>query len=683
MKLKQPLRRLLSLLLLTTSLLSAIPLSAETFTVGPLTYETFSGVVIVNKCDQKVSGELIIPESVEYDGKTYSVTKIGRHAFSDCSGLTSVTLPNSLLSIGDYAFYGCSGLTSMTIPNKVAFIEDCAFQGCRGLTSVTIPSKVTSIGHYAFQGCSGLTSVTIPSKVKSIGSFAFESCSGLTSVTIPSKVKSIGVCAFDNCINLMNIQVESDNLNYCSIDGVLFNYDKSKIVAFPGGRTGEYQIPNSVMTIEDHAFNTCYRLTLVTIPNSVTTIGNNAFFNCSGLTSVTIPNSVTSIGWGAFAYCRGLTSVTISSSVTSIGEDAFMGCSGLMNIQVESGNRNYCSVDGVLFDYDKSKIVAFPGGKIGEYQIPNTVTAISSNSFYACNGLTIVTIPSSVTSIGSSAFYACSSLTSVTIPSSVTTIGGWAFSRCSNLTNIYVESGNQNYCSIDGVLFNSDKSELVTFPAGRTGEYQIPSSVTNIGSSAFYACSSLTSITLPSSVTTIDYGAFDYCENLKSIYLFGGKSTDELPVEAVYTFYDNGYNHDNAVYLVGEITTMQTTAVFDVQKIGLVESFDFEYVDATGVTVKETVNQSGRVSLGNLPAGSTLTLKVTVHMANGEAYKYNSEIKTKDAEDQSAIEVVEVEEATGFDVYTLSGVCVRRNATDLSGLRPGIYIANGRKHIVR
>ncbi len=189
-------------------------------------------------------------------------------------------------------------------------------------------------------------------------------------------------------------------------------------------------------------------------------------------------------------------------------------------------------------------------------------------------------------------------------------------------------------------------------------------------------------MTIPSSVTNIGDYAFAECENLKSIYLFS-KSAERLPVESVYTFYDNGYHYDNAVYLVGEISTTQNTAEFDMQKVGEVESFEFEYTDAAGAVVKETAGQSGHVSLGNLPAGSITTLKFTMHMANGEAYEYYSEVTTKDADDQSAIEVVEVEGTAGFDVYTTSGECIRRNATDLSGLRPGIYIANGRKHIVR
>ena len=124
------------------------------------------------------SGDVTIPKSVSYGGKTYSVTTIGYAAFLECSGLTSITIPNSVTSIGDYAFSSCSGLTSVTIPNSVRTIGSYAFEGCSGLTSVTIPNSVTSIGQSAFSNCSGLKSVTIPNSVTSIGSCAFFGCSG-------------------------------------------------------------------------------------------------------------------------------------------------------------------------------------------------------------------------------------------------------------------------------------------------------------------------------------------------------------------------------------------------------------------------------------------------------------------------------------------------------------------------
>ncbi len=208
-----------------------------------------------------------IPAAVTYSGTTYSVASIGYNAFSGCSSLTSVTIPNRVRSIGDGAFGNCSGLTSVTIPNSVTSIGNYAFYGCSGLTSVTIPNSVRSIGDGAFKGCSSSTSVTIGNSVTSIGWYAFEGCSSLTSVTIGNSVTSIGSAAFLDCSGL----------------------------------------------------------TSVTIGNSVESIGGSAFYNCSSLTSVTIPNSVTSIGWYAFEGCSSLTSVTLEAETppTFTGSSTF------------------------------------------------------------------------------------------------------------------------------------------------------------------------------------------------------------------------------------------------------------------------------------------------------------------------------------------------------------------------
>ena len=334
-----------------------------------------------------------IPASVTYSGTTYSVTSIGEDAFSPCSSLTSVTIPNSVTSIGFQAFSYCDGLTSLTIGNSVTSIGEAAFFDCRSLTSVTIPNSVTSIGGGAFEFCSGLTSVTIPNSVTSIGDDAFRSCRGLTSVTIPNSVTSIGYEVFYGCSSLTSVI-----------------------------------IPNSVTSIGYRAFSECTGLTSVTIPNSVTSIGNYAFSECTGLTSVTIGNSVTSIGQYAFSECTGLTSVSIGNSVTSIGQYAFSECTGLTSVTIPN------SVTSIGES-------AFSGcSDLTSVTIGNSVTSIGGSAFRGCSSLTSVTIGNSVESIENSAFYGCSSLTSVTIPNSVTSIGGWAFYGCSSLTSVTLEA---------------------------------------------------------------------------------------------------------------------------------------------------------------------------------------------------------------------------------------------------
>jgi hypothetical protein len=231
-------------------------------------------------------GEVFVGKDITlFDELKYftGLSEISSRAFTGCSSLISVTIPNSVTSIGEFAFYKCSGLTSITIPNSVTSIGNYAFRYCSGLTSVTIPNSVTSIGQSAFYGCSGLTSITIPNSVTSIGGGAFSGCSGLTSVTIPNSVTSIGNYAFSSCSGLTSIVVESGNNKYDSRNNCNAIIETSSNKLIVGCK---YTLIPNVTSIGGYAFSGCSGLTSITIPYSVTSIEENAFWNCSGLTYI-------------------------------------------------------------------------------------------------------------------------------------------------------------------------------------------------------------------------------------------------------------------------------------------------------------------------------------------------------------------------------------------------------------
>ncbi len=313
------------------------------------------------------------------------VKSIGDGAFWRCGSLQSIVIPDSVQSIGYEAFYDCESLQSVTIPDSLESIGYKAFYNCRSL-QYNVYDNAKYLGnasnpylYLADAVNSDITSCEINSNTKIIVSGAFWDCDSLQSVTIPDSVQSIGDGAFDSCYSLQSITVDSNNKNYSSLDGNLYNKDKTILLQYATGKAAKsFIIPDSVKSIGNGVFEHCRSLQSIEIPDSVRSIGDYTFYNCKSLTSVTIGNSVQSIGDYAFSYCIKLTSIEIPNSVQSIGDYAF----------------------------------------------------------YECNSLQSITIGNSVQSIGNGVFEHCRSLQSITIGNGVKSIGDFTFSDCHSLQSI-------------------------------------------------------------------------------------------------------------------------------------------------------------------------------------------------------------------------------------------------------
>ncbi len=340
-------------------------------TVTEIGYQTFKGCTSLKNVS--------IPDSV---------TEIAAEAFAGCTAITEIKLPDSVKAVGYFAFGNCESLTDVNIPNGVELIDENTFEGCTSLENIELPDSVTEISAQAFFGCKNLKSMEIPDSVTELGYQIFGECERLESITIPAGVENIGMYAFGGCLNLKEINVDGENEKYKSIDGVLFSKNETELISYPGGRDGEYSIPDSVTIIYPYSFLSCSGLTGVSIPDGIKEIYFGTFSNCSSLSDVDLPNGLQGISEMAFLGCTSLKSLSIPDTVEGIGEYAFLNCDNLKHVKIPDSvtyignyalgfhateNEDFSKIDGFV-------ICASAGSAAQTYANENSINFVDINA---------------------------------------------------------------------------------------------------------------------------------------------------------------------------------------------------------------------------------------------------------------------------------------------------------------
>lgn len=739
------------------------------YTDGTLSYTVNDdGSATLTKCSQQVTQAVTVPDSIPYNGSNHTVIAVAAEAFSECAWMPAVTLPKTVAAIGSSAFDGCKKLTAITVAegneafvarDGVLYSKDLtrlvAYPGGKTGTSYAIAEGVQTIEDGAFAGCEQLAEITLPDGLEIVGDNAFEHCTALTSLTLPEGVKSAGTYAFANCYQL-----------------------------------AEIVLPKSLTKLGSWAFNHCSKLPALTLPDGLTVIDGHTFDHCSALAEVKIPASLLAIGAYAFTNCTSLASVTLPQSLMAIGESAFSYCTSLADINVAAGNRYYASIDGVLFNGDKTKLIAYPVGKtVTNYDVPAGTQTIGNGAFRGYDKLESVSLPESVTSLEDYAFSGCKSLKRVAFSLGLTQLGKYAFSDCTALDSVALPDG---LTTISDYAFSyCEKLKSLTLPRGlqSLGDYALaycsdletlalPETLTHIGNNTLGYCSGLTSLTLPKGIDDVPGYSFYGCFLMQAVYLLNDQPTNfyetgldcthYVPASALDTYqqgYDDQYGAIQPIptaklevaeagygslyvsdesYVMPEGLEGGIVTLANAQTGEQAPSLTVDYVyqpgdyvpAATPLLVKGTAGEYDRYQLpaqslrskhdvnlaANLLRGTDTATETTTEGAKGDVvyYKlgYDAEGKnygfhwgapdggaftneahacylalpyesfgqiahlTLDADGQPT-GIVEIEAATAHEddqnVYTLDG----RKVIASAKLPQGIYIVNGQKRIVK
>lgn len=502
----------------------------------------------------------IAPEAFNYDLRIKEVvisdgiTNISDYCFNQCSNLVKVTMGDDIVTIDSYAFDSCINIISVEFPDRLENIGEWAFRSCGSLKNVIFPPNLRKIGWYAFGDCDSLVNIFIPNSVSSVGGNAFAFCENLKAINVGSGVtnlsneafvgsssleeinvskenmvyssvegvlynkdltkllivpdgisgevvihgntEEITYSAFRGCKKLSAIYVSSENLQYMSIDGIVYSADRKVLVVCPQNKTGsvivdakteiissyafhnckslaQISLPDGLKYINEWAFRNCENLIYIDLPEGLLSIGAYALADCYSITNIILPESLEFIGEQAFAYNKKLEYTYIGANVDNLPNSAFYACDSLCSFTVSQNNKSYSSVDGVLYDKEKSVL----------YIVPNSINV------------------------------------DITIPETVSSFSYTAVSGCKKLSAINIDENNKYYKSVDGLVYSKDGKRLIVCPRGKKGSVYVAGGTEIIGRNAFYNCISITNVILPYELKIIEDSAFKSCSKLEKINL--------------------------------------------------------------------------------------------------------------------------------------------------------------------
>ena len=525
---------------------------------------------------------------------------IAGDAFARMKKLTSVSLPDGVITVGERSFKSCQNLVSIDFGNSLETIRYSAFQECDALKYIFMPDTLTTLESRAFYGCSNLLRVELNPGLKVIEKSAFQYCSSLRSIElnyglevieeyafgntdiekieIPDSIKSINPHVFSGCVNLKTVTLNEGTEEI--LDSAFSGCEKLSSINLPeslktiGNGAFEnckylesFVIPENVKMIGDYAFKNCYRLSSLALGNGITEIGKEAFYNCK-IVDLVIPDSVKYIGAGAFEECDCLESIVLPKNLEVIAENLFKGCKALKKVEMP----DYVTrIDSSAFyypeafeytEYEGCMYMSLYGNpyfalvsaieKQESYEIHKDTKIIASAAFYQIDTLTSIEIPGSVISICNKAFAECKNLESVTLNEGLEYIGDQAFSYCIFESIVLPDS----LITIEGGFIECSNLSSITWGSGlkyiiggfaecsSLTSIVIPEGVKEIRGEAF-ARSAISSVVLPESLEIIERGAFVMCENFGMIVV--GKGLTHLEAEV----FDAFLGYPNKIYFTG------------------------------------------------------------------------------------------------------------------------------------